>query len=206
MEPSPFSDGNFGLPLVQCQPGLASMEPSPFSDGNLAVLNATALVGPLASMEPSPFSDGNTGKSWTWSTRGKCFNGAIAFQRWKRRVSVPTAQTPYRFNGAIAFQRWKPHRWGRLSRQAWLASMEPSPFSDGNIEAKVEQVVGMRASMEPSPFSDGNLAVLNATALVGPLASMEPSPFSDGNDRNEDSDHPLVNASMEPSPFSDGNC
>ena len=62
----------------------------------------------------------------------------------------------FSFNGAIAFQRWKPDERpgdGVASRDA---SMEPSPFSDGNTKKQVGYLVGLCASMEPSPFSDGN--------------------------------------------------
>ena len=54
------------------------------------------------------------------------FNGAIAFQRWKPHGGRGNGAL-----GAIAFQRWKPGAGAALLGDD-LASMGPSPFSDGN--------------------------------------------------------------------------
>ncbi len=65
------------------------------------------------------------------------------------------------------------------------ASMGPSLFSDGNIEAGVRSALAAwSASMGPSLFSDGNLA--RKAGLPGALdASMGPSLFSDGNQEHQ---------------------
>ncbi len=112
--------------------GRASMGPSPFSDGRmkwwrrwrrliglqwghrLSAMEGRqppgALSCPLpASMGPSPFSDGRPPRCHPGQRAGLgCFNGAIAFQRWKavlpgwEKLALLSS-----FNGAIAFQRWK---------------------------------------------------------------------------------------------------
>ena len=138
-------------------------------------------------MEPPPFGDGN-GKArgisscfafWLqWSHRlsametrdatssrpspGRRFNGATAFRRWKRLMSVTTStrsellQWSHRlsametsskasgtcsswggFNGATAFRRWKPGRRGQFGPHHIRASMEPPPFGDGNMTGEV---------------------------------------------------------------------
>ena len=58
-------------------------------------------------MEPSPFSDGNLPASGGARSGLGGFNGAIAFQRWKRDGPTARALRGGSFNGAIAFQRWK---------------------------------------------------------------------------------------------------
>src|SRR5690606_34587615 len=84
------------------------------------------------------------------------FNGATAFQPWKRTTSRTPRHRSTRFNGATAFQPWKrggPARGG----PARGASMEPRLFSRGNPPA--DDGVAPEpapASMEPRLFSRGN--------------------------------------------------
>ena len=88
---------------------------------------------PGASMGPSPFSDGNMVAGFMWLA----WLWGLQWGHRLSAMEMPTASTRYPvlracFNGAIAFQRWK---WPADSRgrQAVLpASMGPSPFSDGN--------------------------------------------------------------------------
>ena len=61
-----------------------------------------------ASMEPPPFGDGDAALSWRGMRSSRCFNGAIAFRRWRSMwTSRPTWQRRRGFNGAIAFRRWR---------------------------------------------------------------------------------------------------
>ena len=109
------------------------------------------------------------------------FNGATAFQRWKRRKPGGCRHRHRPFNGATAFQRWKPGtldaslravvdlQWGHR-----LSAMETNPIGWGWTLLSVLQwghrlsametwcstgwsVPGARPSMGPPPFSDGNL-------------------------------------------------
>ena len=108
MGPSPFSDGRrlrdvhekVAADVLQWGHRLSAME------GGLGGRGDLPREG--ASMGPSPFSDGRWAFSVVPSWDTSCFNGAIAFQRWKgRRGSRIAARPQRRFNGAIAFQRWK---------------------------------------------------------------------------------------------------
>ena len=113
MGPSPFSDGNDYLgELPVRSPPHPSMGPPPFSDGNLVLLLNLDTLG-VPSMGPPPFSDGNLVLLLNLDTLERTFNGAIAFQRWKRLSwGTPGPQPAASFNGATAFQRWKPHDLG----------------------------------------------------------------------------------------------
>ena len=111
------------------------------------------------SMEPRPFSRGNvTRKSWMigiemclqWSrdlsvaettrpasscTGQLAFNGAATFQSRKPGPPQDTYPRPHPFNGAATFQSRKP---GKRIAQLMLfrcPSMEPRPFSRGNVTA-----------------------------------------------------------------------
>ena len=83
------------------------------------------------------------------------------------------------FNGAGAFQRRKPDADLQHLRDP-DASMEPAPFSAGNILVRHTPRRLSSASMEPAPFSAGNAPETLRDAL-NDVASMEPAPFSAGN-------------------------
>ncbi len=134
-----------------------------------------------ASMEPAPFSAGNRQRRADAVSDARCFNGAGAFQRRKRYRQCPSLARLHRFNGAGAFQRRKPQerchvRAARITLQ-WsrrLSAPETSPAS------RVGTTPTSRASMEPAPFSAGNLPSAGASPQCA-QASMEPAPFSAGN-------------------------
>ena len=228
MEPSPFSDGNdircvsdYKQGRLQWSHRLSAMETDRSGrmgatakrfNGAIAFQRwkrGDSLLGSAAqvpaSMEPSPFSDGNTSDAARRISPSR-FNGAIAFQRWKHAEIVKLTMASGRFNGAIAFQRWK-----HLGRQPveyhHHASMEPSPFSDGNHRLGLSLCLLVMASMEPSPFSDGNVPPKSVCppSLISlqwshRLSAMETSIASSMSDLKMSEI-----ASMEPSPFSDGN-
>ena len=85
-----------------------------------------------ASMEPPPFGDGDAALSWRGMRSSRCFNGAIAFRRWRSMwTSRPTLQRRRGFNGAIAFRRWRSLGDRLMLLFAGDASMGPPPFGDG---------------------------------------------------------------------------
>ena len=133
-----------------------------------------------------------------------CFNGALPIQAGKpseRQVSKiarellqwsPThsGRETYEHNGVkvgYKWLQWSPTHSGRETAQphpsllsAYIASMEPYPFRQGNHAVYVRQPRGVHASMEPYPFRQGNQRnyVLRNTNMN---ASMEPYPFRQGN-------------------------
>ena len=156
------------------------MGPPPFGDGNLLPFGG-ATERDVPSMGPSPFGDGN----WTNGTPSRSrhwrFNGAIAFQRWKR--AEPRKRSL--LNRSL---QWG-HRLSAMetgvailgSNRSRPPSMGPSPFSDGNTPR-------FRPSwLYPSPFNGATAfqrwklqtSSLGDWASIGP--SMGPPPFSDGN-------------------------
>ena len=108
------------------------------------------------------------------------FNGATAFQQWKRDTEVGKRGAHERFNGATAFQQWKrvdtsiavaiagQLQWGHCLSAVETRNGSPSWFSSvklqwGHCLSAVETGSadeparpGRRASMGPLPFSSGN--------------------------------------------------
>ena len=107
------------------------MGPSFFNDGNLLIMD-DQYDELAASMGPSFFNDGNNLKVKNPQRQNRSFNGAVVFQRRKRRSQITTtgvsflasmgpsffndgnvihadtiAISPQRFNGAVVFQRRK---------------------------------------------------------------------------------------------------
>ena len=99
-------------------------------------------------MVPPPFGDGNplfNSERPAASSNGTAFNGATAFQRWKRRLAVNLY----------------------LLVSSGLPSMGPPPFSDGNfVDAAIADFYGRVPipSMGPPPFSDGNTSGMSQSA------------------------------------------
>ena len=155
------------------------------------------------SMGPPPFSDGNGG--WETKPRYGCrpFNGATAFQRWKRRVGdetpvwLSTLQWGHRLSAMeTAGGRPKPRygwklstlqdlQWGhRLSAMEMNGhpSMGPPPFSDGNWLGGL--MVGFPGFLQWGhrlSAMETRVARLDNVDPVGNAPSMGPPPFSDGN-------------------------
>src|SRR3989339_695735 len=132
MGPRPFSRGNQPAALATVERLRASMGPRPFSRGNMAYpvpLCSSRLLlqwghGLSAVETPRwPALRGN---------RGPRFNGATAFQPWKRRGSIGPGGRQRGFNGATAFQPWKPPQGKTRPACTSRASMGPRPFSRGN--------------------------------------------------------------------------
>ena len=65
------------------------MGPPPFSDGNVSS-DSRGGSSHLPSMGPPPFSDGNPRGPSRAGSPGRSFNGATAFQRWKRDIVYVT--------------------------------------------------------------------------------------------------------------------
>ena len=86
MGPSPESDGKETAAAREAEAQLASMGPSPESDGKLSRENTTAFLS-LASMGPSPESDGKLAPLLPKALRDGSFNGAVARERRKVRIS-----------------------------------------------------------------------------------------------------------------------
>src|SRR5579875_1072343 len=108
-------------------------------------------------MEPRPFSRGN---EYTRPLRARlkaCFNGAAAFQPRKLRSMLDMSTVANGFNGAAAFQPRKPVGYARHAAYPGRASMEPRPFSRGNLARTRADAELHSASMEPRPFSRGNV-------------------------------------------------
>ena len=84
-----------------------------------------------ASMGPLPFSSGNYTLAMLSARVFLRFNGATAFQQWKRGCHDFASIRSSCFNGATAFQQWKREQVGAL-RGVLEASMGPLPFSSGN--------------------------------------------------------------------------
>ena len=85
MGPRPFSRGNFTIHKENLMPSIASMGPRPFSRGNKFSGFIESTTAP-ASMGPRPFSRGNSSPRRRNQRPTPRFNGATAFQPWKRRA------------------------------------------------------------------------------------------------------------------------
>ena len=85
-----------------------------------------------ASMGPRPFSRGNTPRAPSATPSLSGFNGATAFQPWKRTDEGRLIFRLAGFNGATAFQPWKRCLDGQQPQALARASMGPRPFSRGN--------------------------------------------------------------------------
>ncbi len=164
-----------------------------------------ALLPRHASMVPSPLSDGKGQCQNAFQPDKNGFNGAIASQRWKGAPPRQPATERRRFNGAIASQRWKVQGQGHREVLGYVASMVPSPLSDGKFHIIHNTVfVRLNASMVPSPLSDGKWRVRQRTGLRpscfnGAIASQRWKAASNGKITYQ-----TVKASMVPSPLSDG--
>ena len=88
----------------------ASMGPSSFNDGNLADSIAIQRSLTSASMGPSSFNDGNLPSQHSSTLQSSRFNGAVVFQRRKRRYAANNQHRHHGFNGAVVFQRRKHER------------------------------------------------------------------------------------------------
>ena len=85
-------------------------------------------------MGPRPFSRGNFPQSPGAVPIQAGFNGATAFQPWKRAAAELRRNSLIGFNGATAFQPWKharlpamPLRWFLLQWGHGLSAVETGP-------------------------------------------------------------------------------
>ena len=228
MGPPPFSDGNVQGGLEGDPPGDPSMGPPPFSDGN-ALTNTRAYTTwsilqwghRLSAMETlwvAPTRVTESTLQWghrlsametpqspaaRWLSRCS-FNGATAFQRWKRALPSTLPRSPCPFNGATAFQQWK-----HVSGDAGLGGMEAfngatafqrwklrSPSRMAPAFALLQwghRLSAMETRTARSASQSGRSPFNGATAFqrwklgvrhvpIGEkVPSMGPPPFSDGN-------------------------
>ena len=109
-------------------------------------------------MGPPPFGGGNCRAARPGSWRGRSFNGATAFRRWKQGPGgIVERRRCGSFNGATAFRRWKLAQDYGSFFLSLLASMGPPPFGGGNARRPYQgQAREPRASMGPPPFGGGN--------------------------------------------------
>ena len=154
MGPSPFSDGRLPEQTAEARRIARFNGAIAFQRWKDEPLRHS-MRHPLASMGPSPFSDGRvTIFAADDDDTADGFNGAIAFQRWKV-PSRPSPRPPWpRFNGAIAFQRWKLGHPGSGGHLLWLQWGHRLSAMEGGFPSLQGLLPGL-ASMGPSPFSDG---------------------------------------------------
>ena len=179
MGPSPLSDG-MTIQITSCACVIAaSMGPSPLSDGMIALRAARAFAGG-ASMGPSPLSDGMTVAPMGTGIIRASFNGAVASQR-RNVCPYPAINRSrfVRFNGAVASQRRNAHAHGVCGRTPgglqWGRRLSATEWSRAMLSIGAEAM----ASMGPSPLSDG-MDITVIRSWEHPVASMGPSPLSDG--------------------------
>ena len=205
MGPSPFSDGRSrhaastaaACTMLQWGHRLSAME------GIFPLRVVQAVIGLQWGHRLSAMEGNDPGVHFAVCPTS--FNGAIAFQRWKARLTENigfyksalqwghrlsamegtfSPATPLRpvssFNGAIAFQRWKEdsHRVHPSAEDE--ASMGPSPFSDGrqHVRPTPTWLVLLQWGHRLSAM-EGDLHLGNRSWGLN-RASMGPSPFSDG--------------------------
>ena len=121
-------------------------------------LHSRGVIRREASMGPRPFSRGDPGAPRALRSASSRFNGATAFQPWRRRdLRHGRLRGRARFNGATAFQPW------RLGALRWVTSPEEElQWGHGlsavetirNADASATKKV---ASMGPRPFSRGDM-------------------------------------------------
>src|SRR5207302_587327 len=120
-----------------------------------------------------------------------------------RTCSTPGPPRCPSFNGAVASQRRRQRR--RLGVVALgVASMEPSPLSDGDSSPSGADVLGRLLLQWSRRLSATETPGLVAFVVARLGASMEPSPLSDGDRLRRREGRRVVLASMEPSPLSVG--
>ena len=180
-------------------------------------------------MGPSPFSDGRCSTSPRWVGQKNCFNGAIAFQRWKAERERLITQAHLRLQWGHRLSAMEGSRFESQELQTSLAaSMGPSPFSDGRpssgrsrppstrsfngaiafqrwkVLAQLKrQIRNHPASMGPSPFSDGRFRYVSEVGRSPVLQWGHRLSAMEGRKRGP-SESSVAKASMGPSPFSDG--
>ena len=109
-----------------------------------------------ASMEPRPFSRGDLLKRYQAPPGTSCFNGAATIQSRRQVPCRPVVPAWRCFNGAATIQSRRPDLGSDLLLFLLEASMEPRPFSRGDLGGLTHSNSGYSASMEPRPFSRGD--------------------------------------------------
>ena len=113
-------------------------------------------------------------------------------------ANSPPLQWGHRLSAMETSQEWVS------AFTAYMASMGPPPFGDGNPLRRGGKRHGDHASMGPPPFGDGN-PLRRGGKRHGDHASMGPPPFGDGNCESTLPGLQHHAASMGPPPFGDGN-
>ena len=109
------------------------------------------------------------------------FNGATAFQRWKRWESSPTMRAGSSLQWGHRLSAMETALADLPDIRPARPSMGPPPFSDGNPLREFLAGPVERPSMGPPPFSDGNAQGPVRRHRGDGVPSMGPPPFSDGN-------------------------
>src|SRR5690606_5016862 len=138
MEPSRERDGDTSNNVIKKYTGTASMEPSRERDGDRFVDCLGQVRRLAASMEPSRERDGDCASAVPDAASSRCFNGAVARTRRRRRTSVAPC-------GGGSMLQWSRRAnateteasAGRAGRRA-RASMEPSRERDGDNTFETE--------------------------------------------------------------------
>ena len=232
---------------------LPSMGPPPFSDGNSETLEWPssvmvlqwghrlsametlrimwdAVIGARPSMGPPPFSDGNFLLRLLVTGARHTFNGATAFQRWKRGNIVGGQEAEATFNGATAFQRWKLFKrvlvalWvipfnGATAFQRWKPGMSRCQTCRAKNLQWGHRLSAMETWTLPPCPCPGATAFNGATAFQRWKHSVRVQPMSKSKGlqwghRLSAMETPMpatvcrrsCQPSMGPPPFSDGNC
>ena len=94
--------------------------------------------------------------------------------------------TQHTFNGATAFQRWKREPTWRKPKSN-VPSMGPPPFSDGNHYNHGQEAKKWKAFNGATAFQRWKLDTAALDAKIAEYPSMGPPPFSDGNIKKLDS-------------------
>ncbi len=130
-------------------------------------------------MGPRLFSRGDPPGCSPPRSRHRGFNGATAFQPWRRRASTPQVTHLLASMGPRLFSRGDATSAARSSA-ARPASMGPRLFSRGDVHPQQRPGVQLHASMGPRLFSRGDIAWLVTDSKLVLPASMGPRLFSRG--------------------------
>ena len=166
---------------------------------------ATSLFSTIvASMGPSPFSDGRSPSASELSRSGSLLQWGHRLSAMEGSHAAPSSAHTARLQWGHRLSAMEGGRRHLPPRRGVVASMGPSPFSDGRDADLGKGGGGGEASMGPSPFSDGRLldlpSYLDVLSRFNGAIAFQRWKVGGRNEGHADG----MDASMGPSPFSDG--